>query len=215
MKRGGKIKICALIALLCTAGAKAASDGTSPYDGIVERNVFNLHAPPPVVNPADLVQHTPPPKITFTGITTILGKKLAFLTVPAAKPGALPESMMLAEGQAQNEIEVKQIDDKAGIVKVVNHGEAQTLDFDHDGVKPSNAPPPTMMPPPAAPPPNVMPGNVIRPLRSLPPRATLSPEEQTALIEIQRVKYQQENNPISQILPPTEMTPEMNKPAPQ
>jgi len=216
MKRGGKLEICALIGLLLTAGAKAASDdGAGPYDGIVERNVFNLHAPPPPVNPADLVQHTPPPKITFTGITTILGKKLAFLTIPAPKPGALPESMMLAEGQAQNEIEVKQIDDKAGIVKVLNHGEAQTLDFDHDGAKPPVGPPPTMMPPPSAPPPNVMPGNVIRPLRSLPPRAAMTPEEQTAMIEIQRVKYQQENNPIGQILPPTEMTPEMNSPAPQ
>jgi hypothetical protein len=218
MKRGGKIEICALIGLLLSTGAMAASDTSTagqPYDGIVERNVFNLHAPPPAINPADLVQHTPPPKITFTGITTILGKKLAFLTIPAAKPGALPESMMLAEGQAQNEVEVKQIDEKAGIVKVVNHGEAQTLDFDHDGAKPTGAPAPTMLPPPSAPPPNVMPGNVIRPLRSLPPRSSLSPEEQVALIEVQRVKYQQENNPISHILPPTEMTPEVNGAAPQ
>ena len=212
MKRGGKIEVCVLIALLLGAGAKAASNTTGPYDGIVERNVFNLHAPPPVVNPADLIQKTPPPKVTFTGITTILGKKLAFLTIPAAKPGAIPQSMMLAEGQAQDDIEVKQIDERAGIVKIVNHSEPQTLDFDHDGVKPTGAPPPaanTVIPPPA-PPPN----NVIRPLRSLPPRV-LSPEEQTALIEIQRVKYQQENNPISKLLPPTEMTPEMNSPAPQ
>jgi hypothetical protein len=218
MKRGGKIEICALIALLLSTGAKATSDtvaSAQPYDGIVERNVFNLHPPPPPVNPADLVQHTPPPKITFTGITTILGKKLAFLTVPASKPGTPPESMMLAEGQAQNGIEVKQIDEKAGVVKVVNHGEAQTLDFDHDGVKVSGAPGATMLPPPSAPPPNVMPGNVIRPLRSLPPRTSLSPEEQTALIEVQRVKYQQENNPMSKILPPTEMTPEVTGAAPQ
>jgi hypothetical protein len=209
MKRGGKIEICALVGLLLTTGAKAASEGAGPYDGIVERNVFNLHAPPPAINPADLIQHTPPPKVTFTGITTILGKKLAFLTIPAAKPGALPESMMLAEGQAQDEIEVKQIDEKAGVVKILNHEEPQTLDFDHDGVKPSAAPPSTRLPPPAPPP------NVIRPLRSLPPRSSLTPEEQVALIEIQRVKYQQENNPIGHILPPTEMTPEINGTAPQ
>jgi hypothetical protein len=218
MKRGGTIEICALIALLLSGGARAASSAPSsgqPYDGIVDRNVFNLHAPPPPVNPADLVQHTPPPKITFTGITTILGKKLAFLTIPAAKPGSLPESMALAEGQAQNDVEVKQIDEKAGVVKVVNHGEPQTLDFDHDGTKTSGPPGPTMLPPPSMPPPNVMPGNVIRPLRSLPPRSNLSPEEQVALIEIQRVKMQQENNPMSAILPPTEMTPEMNSTAPQ
>ncbi|HWD91267.1 MAG TPA: hypothetical protein VG938_02855 [Verrucomicrobiae bacterium] len=210
MKRGGKVEICVLMGLLLVTGASAMSEATSPYDGIVERNVFNLHAPPAKVDPESLIQHTPPPKVTFTGITTILGKKLAFLTIPGAKPGALPESMMLAEGQAQNEIEVKQIDEKAGVVKITNHGESQTLDFEHDGVKPSGLPAPTMMPPPAPPPPNV-----IRPLRSLPPRSSLTPEEQVALIEVQRMKYQQENNPISQILPPTEMTPEANGAAPQ
>jgi hypothetical protein len=235
MKCGGKIEICALIGILLSTGAKAVeSSGTDrPYDGIVERNVFNLHAPPPAINPADLIKHEPPPKVTFTGITTILGRKLAFLTIPGPKPGVPPDSMMLAEGQAQNDVEVKEIDDKAGIVKIVNHDEPQTLDFEHNGATPSGpaAPIPnaTRFPRPSLPPPNVMPtpGNVIRPLRTFQPRggpvselnnggndgqasAPLSPEEQVALIEIQRMKYQQENNPISAIFPRTEMTPEMN-----
>ena len=225
MKRGGKIEICALIGILLSPGAKAvgSSNVDRPYDGIVERNVFNLHAPPPPVNPADLIQKQPPPKVTFTGITTILG----------TKPGALPESMMLAEGQAQNDIEVKEIDDKAAVVKIVNHGEAETLDFDHDGAKPSGAPAgpvpnAPMFPRPALPPPNVIPnpGNVIRPIRGLPARpfsgagdqssAPLTPEEQVALIEVQRAKYQQDNDPISKILPPTEMTPDgSGNPQPQ
>jgi len=223
----------------------------SPYNAIIERNVFNLHAPPPPVNPADLIKKTPPPKITLTGITTILGQKKTFLTLPAIKPGAAPESMMLAEGQAYNEIEVKRIDEKAGVVEVVNHGETQTLDFDQNGAKPTGAPPmapgmplqPTAMP--APPPANVMPmpaqGTAIRPLRSLAPRSdlnnnnnngfggatgagnvnpqsqqnTMTPEEQVALIEIQRVKYRQENNPIHALLPTTELTPEINGQAPQ
>lgn len=253
MKRGGKIEICVLIGVLLGAASKAAvADTTSrPYDGIVERNVFNLHPPAPVVNPADLIPKTPPPKITLTGITTILGRKLTFLTTPGSKPGALPESVALAEGQAQNDIEVKTIDEKAGIVKVINHGESQTLDFEHDGAKPSGppagaAPNATMFPPPSLPPPNIsspQPGNIIRPLRSLPTRPSpfsnsgngspfggglgaanngngqnegaLSREEQVALIEIQRVKYQQENNPIHRILPPTEMSGETMNNAPQ
>ncbi|HEY2081742.1 MAG TPA: hypothetical protein VGI88_03075 [Verrucomicrobiae bacterium] len=210
MKRG-TIEIYTLIGLLLSAGAKAASNSAgNPYDGIMERNVFNVHPSPPAVLRTPIPLSPPPPKVTFTGITSILSRKLAFLTVTATKPGAVPQSMMLAEGQAQDDIEVKQIDERAGIVKIVNHNEPQTLDFDHDGVKPTGAPPPagnTMIPPPAPPP-----VNVIRPLHS---RATLSPEEQTALIEIQRVKYQQENNPISKLLPPTQMTPEMNTPAPQ
>ena len=252
MKRGGKTEICVLIGVLFSAAGKASvSDGTGrPYDGIVERNVFNLHPPAPVVDPATLIPKTPPPKITLTGITTILGRKLTFLTTPGTKPGAVPESMALAEGQAQNDVEVKTIDEKAGIVKVINHGEAQTLDFEHDGAKPSGPPPgaipsATMFPPPSLPPPNIsspQPGNIIRPLRSLPTRpspfsssgngspfggglgspngngqgnGSLSREEQVALIEIQRVKYQQENNPVSRILPPTELSGETMNNAPQ
>lgn len=243
MKFCGKVEICALITVLLAAGAHAVETQAAeqPYQGIVERNVFNLHAPPPPINPEDLVKHTPPPKITFTGITTILGRKLAFLTIPGPKPGAPPDSMALAEGQAQNDVEVKQIDDRAGIVKVVNHGEPQTLDFEHDGAKPSGAPavpPPRMptFPSPAAPPANVLPapGNVIRPLRSLPTRGTpfsenngeggamgqggfgggqsapLTPEEQVALIEVQRVKYQEDNNPVANLFPTTELTPQPN-----
>jgi hypothetical protein len=242
MKRGGKLEICALAVVLLSTGAKGviADKADQPYQGIVERNVFNLHAPPPPINPADLIKHEPPPKVTFTGITTILGRKLAFLTVPGTKPGALPDSMMLAEGQAQNDIEVKEIDDRAGVVKISNHGQPETLDFDHNGAKPfagPGGPPPaaTAFPRPALPPPNVTPapGNVIRPLRTLPTRGTpfsggpgglggdegsapLTPEEQVALIEVQRVKFQQDNNPVANLLPPTEMTQDAGgNPAPQ
>jgi hypothetical protein len=221
----------------------------NPYSAIVERNVFNLHPPPPPINPADLIKKAPPPKITFTGITTILGIKKAFLTVPPSKPGP-PESIILSEGQAQNDIEVKHIDEKAGVVQVINHGEPQTLDFEHDAPKIVGPPPgvqpiPVAMPAPipAAPPPGVQPmpngGTVIRPLRALPARntstennggfgtgaanvnqqaqvSTMTPEEQVALIELQRVKAIQQHDPIYKILPPTELTPEvMGQQAPQ
>jgi hypothetical protein len=243
MKRGGKADICVLTGVLLgvstiTLTSVGATD-VGPYNAIIERNVFNLHAPPPPPNPADLIKRTPPPKIMLTGITTILGQKKTFLTLPPTKPGGPPESMSLAEGQAMYDVEVKRIDEKAGIVEIVNHGEAQTLDFENNGAKPTGAPGPAPMPvsipSAAAPPPNVMPlpGSVIRPLRSLPPRGpgadnnngnpnfggggmgsaangmqqnNLTPEEQVALIEIQRVKYQQENNSIGTILPPTEMS---------
>jgi hypothetical protein len=206
------------------------------------------------LNPADLVKKTPPPKITLTGITTILGKKVTFLTVPPTKPGAAPESVMLAEGQAQNEIEVKTIDEKAGVVQVVNHGEPETLDFDKDGAKISGPPPggpPAPMtlpsPIPAMPPPGVQPGaGTIRSLRSLPTgnsgannnsggpgmgggvaagnfnqqqQANMTPEEQVAIIELQRAKALQEHDPIANILPTTELTSEITGqaagPAPQ
>ncbi len=182
MKHGGRAEICVLAGVLLSTSAFAVTSAgaDSPYSAIVERNVFNLHAPPPPINPADLIKKTPPPKITLTGITTILGKKITFLTIPPSKPGGPPESYSLAEGQAQNEIEVKRIDEKAGVVDVMNHGESQTLDFDHDGAKPSAAPagaPPMPMPTAAPAPQNVTPmpapNNLNRNspgLRSLSPR---------------------------------------------
>lgn len=262
MKLGGKKEIYVLIGVLLSAAGYAASaerSEDSPYNAIIERNIFNLHPPPPLVRPEDMVKKTPPPDIKLTGITTIVGRKVAFLTIPPMKPGSPPESMMLAEGQAQNDIEVKSIDEKAGVVEVSNHGEIQPLDFDHNGVKPTGAPPPSGGPgpgnfPPPAPPvvpiPQQYPGNVVRPLRSL-TRSTplsennaggganpsvggspfggwgpanqmqnqsqapqLSPEEQVALIELQRAHFQQQGDPTAKIFPHTEMTDEMNGQAP-
>jgi serine/threonine protein kinase len=77
-------------------------------------------------------------------------------------------------------------------------------------------PPPLEPPPPVRPPSLPPPGNVIRPLRRLPSRQTnlnsftqgndtITPEEQTALIEIERVRML-ETNPIARILPPAEFS---------
>src|ERR1700749_2441708 len=114
MKFGGKAGIGASFGALLSASAivfTSVGATENPYSAIVERNVFNLHAPPPPINPADLVKKTPPPKITLTGITTILGKKVTFLTTPPVKPGAPPDSEMLTEGQALNAMEVKRCDE--------------------------------------------------------------------------------------------------------
>jgi len=256
MKHGGTVRLGVFVGALVSASAMMiipVGAAENPYSAIIERNVFNLHPPPPPPNPADLVKKTPPPKILVTGINTILGRKVVFLTLPPLKPGGPPEYLSLSEGQAQDEIEVKSIDDKAGVVQIVNHGEPQPLDFEHDSPKPVGAPPggtPTMPTPyampapiPAAPPmPNA--GSVVRPMRSLPARnssaennggfggglgsgnfnpqqnaTTLSPEEQVALIELQRIKALREGDPVSKILPPTPLTQEVlqgqQQPAPQ
>jgi hypothetical protein len=196
MKHGGKMTILALASALSGAAALAASAPASDdsgasgrYQSIPLRNVFNLHPPPAPPSAEELAEKNKPPvpKITLTGITTILGKKIAFLSVPptAPKPGTPPgapqsNSMMLTEGQGQDDIEVTQIDEKAAIVKVINHGEPQTLDFDHDGVKSSGAPqqpggnpamPAALPPRPSLPPRNVLPNNdspaPIRPIRPM------------------------------------------------
>jgi hypothetical protein len=155
----------------------------SSYEGIVERNVFDLRAPAPKGDEEALAPKAQIPKLTLNGITTILGKKVTVITVPPAKPGAPATTVMLAEGQAQDEVEVRQIDEKSGAVKVINHGEEQMLDFEQNGAKPSPPPAkataPTVIPhAPTAPPATTIPApggmNVIRPLRTLPSGATTS-----------------------------------------
>jgi hypothetical protein len=167
-----------LACVLVGVGVRAAASNPSSdsYQAIVDRNVFDLHAPPPKADADALQPKAQIPKLTLNGITTILGKKVTVITVPPSKPGAPPTTLMLAEGQAQNEVEVRQIDEKAGAVKVINHGEEQMLDFEHDGAKPSPVPAkaatPLAIPPvptsPQATPTSPTGVNAIRPLRTLP-----------------------------------------------
>src|SRR6516162_8606332 len=109
--------------LLLLAPAQAITD--TPYQAIVDRNVFSLKPPPPPpVNNPD-ANKPPPPPITLTGITTILGSKRAFMSVnmPAKPPEpAKVQSFMLSEGQRDGDIEVLEIDEKAGMVKVNEFG---------------------------------------------------------------------------------------------
>lgn len=176
---GRRTIILALACVLAGMSARAAISNPSrdSYDGIADRNVFNLHAPAPKADADALQPKVQIPKLTLNGITTILGKKVTVITVPGTKPGAPTTTVMLAEGQAQDEVEVRQIDEKGGVVKVINHGEEQILDFEHDGAKPSpapaKAPTPLVIPRPTFAPGTQAPGvNAIRPLRALPSGST-------------------------------------------
>ncbi|HWV98110.1 MAG TPA: hypothetical protein VNZ64_00325 [Candidatus Acidoferrum sp.] len=140
--------------LLLCQGAWAITDG--PYAGIVARNVFALK-PAPVAVPIEEVK-PPPSKITLTGITTILGRKQALMKTPppAGKPGEPPkgeQSYILGEGEREGDIEVLQIDEKAGTVKVKNGDVLVVLNFDKDGQKLVSSPlltaQPGAIPPPA------------------------------------------------------------------
>jgi hypothetical protein len=170
MSRGGKTLIAILIVFVLVLDAKALAPDVSesPYQAIVERNVFGLR-PPPVID-----TNTPPPqpaaKITLTGITTILGKTQALMSVQTAgKPQ--PEFFMLTEGQRAGEIEVLEINETAGTVKVTNQGVAQVLDFKSDGAKLQAAlpgiPPPGSPGLPGIPPPPGNPATRTIPTRTL------------------------------------------------
>jgi hypothetical protein len=122
--------------LLLLAPAQAITD--TPYQAIVDRNVFSLKPPPPPpVNNPD-ANKPPPPPITLTGITTILGSKRAFMSVnmPAKPPEpAKVQSFMLSEGQRDGDIEVLEIDEKAGMVKVNEFGSITNLTWEKNGLK--------------------------------------------------------------------------------
>ncbi len=155
MKLGGKTAFC-IAAFGCVIAARAVvNDGGNPYYPIVERNVFGLKDPPPPPEPKQ--EGPPPPKITLTGITDVLGRKLALLEwqePPAAGQPAKKNFSTLTEGQREGKIEVLEIDIKAGIVKVNNYGVTNTLSFKDDGAKlpatPFTAPPVGGIPSPAA-----------------------------------------------------------------
>jgi hypothetical protein len=147
MKLGGKMLLCLVggLAVCATANAITEPAGT-PYEEIIKKNVFSLRPPPPPPDPE--ATKAPPPKITLTGITTLIGK-VALMETPGTtpKPGESAKGKqfyMLHEGEMQNDIKVVAIDEKAGSVKVLNGGKEFTLTFDKDGSKLPASPPPPM-----------------------------------------------------------------------
>src|ERR1051326_471789 len=150
-----KTALWVLSGLLCCAGARAIlADSANPYQGIVERNVFGLKPPPPAQKPEPY--KPPAPKVTLNGITTILGKPRAFMSMqmPAKPPEpSKPQTFMLQPGQRDGDVEVLEINEKldGGTVKVSTFGTVQTLTMDKDGAKlPVGAPVPTPGMPPVA-----------------------------------------------------------------
>jgi hypothetical protein len=77
--RRGKTLVLVLSSLALGTAAQAITDSSGgPYHGIIERNVFNLKPPAPPPAPPDPISQAP--KLTLTGITTILGNKRALMT---------------------------------------------------------------------------------------------------------------------------------------
>lgn len=146
-----KILIClwAVVGLGARVPATVPEAPPGQYQAIPERNVFGLR--PPLAQPTLTNPPAPLPKITLTGITTILGNKRALMMVlpPGLKPGEAnkEQSLILTEGQREGEVEVLQIDEHAGIVRVNNSGTIMTLTFEKDGAKLPSTPTPHALPP--------------------------------------------------------------------
>jgi hypothetical protein len=136
------IRVYPCLSVVVFLFAATAIAGTeNPYQGIVDRNVFGLRPPPPP--PSNEPPKPPIPAINLQGITTILGKKMAFMTIQLPPKGgepAKPTSFMLSEGERDGDIEVVSIDEVAGTVKVNDFGTITNVAF---GKLPST-PAPTM-----------------------------------------------------------------------
>lgn len=124
--------------------------------GIAGSNVFRLKAPQP---PPPPLQPVPLARAKLVGITT-LGDKRALLKVyrPANPPEPAKEvSCILAVGQRDGPIEVLEIDEVAGTVKVKNSDAMMVLTFVKESPRPQTLALPRDFPP--------MPPMVIGPVR--------------------------------------------------
>src|SRR5580700_4604136 len=132
MKNGKKVLICGLGSVVLAVAAQAivvprptdeqgapkepsfTLSPDNPYGAIVERNVFDLHDPPPPAVKDDKPKD-PPANVKLTGILTIFGKKQAmFLVNEPGAAGKQPKtlSLILNEHQREGVLEVLEIDPK-------------------------------------------------------------------------------------------------------
>ena len=122
----------AMVAICPNANVLSAAASADYYKQIPARNLFGLHEPVVVVK-----DPIPPalPKIVLSGITT-MGNKLAFLKVQsppkAGEKQQAEQSFMLMEGQREGAIEILEINEKAGTIRVNNSGTEMTIGFDKD-----------------------------------------------------------------------------------
>jgi len=140
--RGSLILIAVGILLLGvhTSAVANTTDGSTPYQAIVDRNVFGLRPPAPPPDPE--ANKPPPPKIILTGIYKMGGNTRALMkvSIPPRPPEPAKEiPLILSEGQGSEGVEVLGIDTVASTVKVNNSGTVMTLDFTNNGAKVATA----------------------------------------------------------------------------
>src|SRR5882762_2793979 len=148
MRGQGKyiIGALAIVAFCPSAKLTSAVGATQDYSKISVRNLFGLHE---IVQPPPEIVKPQLPKIVLNGITT-MGSKLVFLKVQfPPKAGEQPQaeqSFMLTEGQREGGIEILEINERAGTVRVNNFGSEMTIGFDKEADKIAKSPPGTQPP---------------------------------------------------------------------
>jgi hypothetical protein len=136
-RHGGKTAGFLLSGLTLCAWTNAviADSSGNPCREITGRNVFALKPPNPV-KPEEKVNKPPPLRITLTGIVTLGHKRALIKASGFVKPSqpAAEQFYLMAEGQREGDLEVIEINEKAGAVKVNNAGTIVTLSFAEEGV---------------------------------------------------------------------------------
>lgn len=139
-----------------TSITNAAGPAENPFKLISARNAFGIRPPaPPPDNTPPPPPPPPPSNVFLTGIARWDGRKTVYLQVNA-QGNAAPTFLELAEGEAQDDIKVLEINEKAETVRLVNAGQEVSLNFKDNGLKaaaPAPAQPGVAVPgrPPGAP----------------------------------------------------------------
>jgi len=150
------------ILLAVTARADVTERAVNPYHVIIDRNPFGLRPPP--APPTNAPPTTPPVVVTvkFTGITSdSTGRKAWLVIPPQPNKNPNPQYLSIAEHEKQGDIEVLDIDEKEGTVKILNAGQAFELNFKDHGLQ---TPPPAAVPGiqyPRAVPPGALPTGIV------------------------------------------------------
>jgi hypothetical protein len=143
------------------------------YQVIIDRNAFGLKPPPPI-GTIQTNQPPPPVNIKLTGITRDFAGVKAWMVIPA-QPGpgktSNPQYLTIPEHEKQGDIEVLEINEKEGTVKILNTGTPVELNFKENGM-----PTPAAMPVPGIPinprgVPGALPAPGIVPAHGTPPPA--------------------------------------------
>jgi hypothetical protein len=139
MKHGGRIAFLLAGGLALQTNVRALTSDGSPYAAIVKSNVFRLTTPLPVEISKPVVSL---PTIVLLGIVSGYGpKQVMFKTLEGTPPRETRH--VLGEKELAGEIEVIEIIESAGSVRVKNHGQEQTLSLEKDGMKPGGISPAT------------------------------------------------------------------------
>ena len=162
--------VCIGIVVLCLS-AVAVDTGANPYQPIIDRNVFGLKPPVQATNPVP--EEIKPTKVQLIGLANMFGKKTAiikFVEPPKPNQPVPQEPLVLSEGEAAQDIEVIEIDEKAGLAKILNKGKPVTLDIkDYAATLPGSSG--------GTPQPGAKPG----PQPTLPRMASVQPQRQPGL----------------------------------